>query len=203
MTGAAEPKEGGTPMKELEEKILREGEILPGNIVKVGRFLNQQLDVDFLMDMGREIARLFAGDGVTKVLTVEASGIALAVAAAAALHVPAVFAKKHASANLSGDLYTAEVYSYTHQKSYTVMVSREYLTAADRVLIVDDFLACGNAVNGLMRMVEEAGAALVGVSAAVEKGFQGGGDALRAKGIRVESLAVIDYMDEHTITYRS
>lgn len=190
-------------MKALEEKILREGKILPGNVVKVGGFLNQRLDVDFLMELGREIAQTFSDAGVNKVLTVEASGIALAVAAAAALHVPAVFAKKHASANLSGDLYTAEVYSYTHQKSYTIMVSREYLSAEDRVLIVDDFLACGNAVGGLMKMVQEAGATLVGVSAAIEKGFQGGGDALREKGIRVESLAVIESMDEHSIRFRA
>ena len=190
-------------MKALEEKILREGTILPGNIVKVGSFLNQRLDVDFLMEMGREIARLFDGEQVNKVLTVEASGIALAVAAAAALHVPAVFAKKHASANLSGDMYSAEVYSYTHQKTYTIMVSRDYITADDRVLIVDDFLACGNAVKGLMQMVEEAGATLVGVSAAIEKGFQGGGDALREKGIHVESLAVIDSMDDNSITFRA
>lgn len=189
-------------MKALEEKILREGEILPGSVVKVGGFLNQRLDVAFLMELGREIAARFAGESVSMVLTVEASGIALAVAAAAALHVPAAFAKKHASANLSGDLYTAEVYSYTHRKYYTIMLSREYLNASDRVLIVDDFLACGNAVGGLMKMVEEAGAALVGVSAAIEKGFQGGGDALRARGVRVESLAVIERMDDHSITFR-
>ena len=190
-------------MRALEEKIISEGTILPGNVVKVGGFLNQRLDVDFLMEMGREIAGLFDGEKVTKVLTVEASGIALAVAAAAALHVPAVFAKKHASANLSGDMYTAEVYSYTHQKSYTIMVSRDYLQAEDRVLIVDDFLACGNAVKGLMKMIDEAGATLVGVSAAIEKGFQGGGDALREKGIHVESLAIIDSMDDHSIQFRA
>ena len=187
----------------MEEKILQEGKILPGNVVKVGGFLNQRLDVEFLMEMGQEIARLFEGEQVNKVLTVEASGIALAVTAAAALHVPAVFAKKHASANLSGDMYTAEVYSYTHKKSYTIMISRDYLTADDRVLIVDDFLACGNAVKGLMQMVDEAGATLVGVSAAIEKGFQGGGDALREKGIHVESLAVIDSMDDHSIQFRA
>lgn len=190
-------------MKALEDKILREGQILPGNVVKVGGFLNQRLDVDFLMEMGREIAALFAEEKVNKVLTVEASGIALAVAAAAQLHVPAVFAKKHASANLSGDLYTAEVYSYTHQKSYTIMVSKDYLTSGDRVLIVDDFLACGNAVGGLMKMVADAGATLVGVSAAIEKGFQGGGDALRAKGIHVESLAVIESLSDGHITFRA
>ena len=189
-------------MKALEEKILREGEILPGNIVKVGRFLNQQIDVAFLMEMGREIARLFQNEGVTRVLTVEASGIPLAVAAAAALNVPMVFAKKHQSANLTGDLYSAEVFSFTHKKTYTIMMSRDYLSASDRVLIVDDFLALGNAVGGLIQIIDEAGASLAGVSAAIEKGFQGGGDALRAKDIRVESLAIIDAMDDTTITYR-
>ena len=190
-------------MKALEEKIISEGKILPGNVVKVGGFLNQRLDVNFLMEMGQEIARLFEGNQINKVLTVEASGIALAVAAAAALRVPAVFAKKHASANLSGDMYTAEVYSYTHKKTYTIMVSRDYLTADDRVLIVDDFLACGNAVKGLMQMVEEAGATMVGVSAAIEEGFQGGGDALREKGIHVESLAIIDSMGDDSIQFRA
>ena len=189
-------------MRALEEKILKEGEILPGNIVKVGRFLNQQMDVDFLMEMGREIYRLFGDQNVTKILTVEASGIALAVAAAAAFHVPAVFAKKHQSANLTGGLYTAQVYSFTHKKTYTIMMSRDYLSPQDRVLIVDDFLALGNAVKGLIHMVDEAGATLVGVCSAIEKGFQGGGDALRAQGIRVESLALIDSMDDHSIRYR-
>ena len=182
-------------MKALEEKILKEGQILPGNVVKVGGFLNQRLDVEFLMEMGREIADLFAGENVTKVLTVEASGIALAVAAAAQLHVPAVFAKKHASANLSGDLYTADVYSYTHKKSYTIMVSKDYLKAEDRVLIVDDFLACGNAVGGLMKMIDAAGATLVGVSAAIEKGFQGGGDALREKGAQEGDSVIVGDME--------
>ena len=190
-------------MKAQEEKILREGKVLPGEILKVGSFLNQQLDVAFIMEMGEEIARSFRDAGVTKVLTVETSGIALAVAAARALGVKAVFAKKHASANLSGDLYTAEVYSYTHRKTYTIMVAREYIAAEDCVLIVDDFLACGNAAKGLMKIAEEAGARLAGVSAAIEKGFQGGGDELRARGIRVESLAVIDaFLPDNTVRFR-
>ena len=190
-------------MKALEEKILAEGKILPGEILKVGSFFNQQMDVRFLMEMGEEIARAFRDAGVTKVLTVEASGIALAVAAAHALGVNAVFAKKSASANVSGELYTAEVYSYTHKNKNTISVSRDYITREDCVLVVDDFLATGNAINGLISIVEKAGAALAGVSAGIEKGFQGGGDALRAKGIRVESLAVIDaFTEDNCIRFR-
>ena len=191
-------------MKALEEKILAEGKVLPGEILKVGSFFNQQMDVRFLMEMGEEIARVFRDAGVTKVLTVEASGIALAVAAAYALGVNAVFAKKSASANVSGDLYTAEVYSYTHQNTNTISVSRDYITREDCILVVDDFLALGNAVNGLISIVAQAGAKLAGVSAGIEKGFQGGGDALRAKGIRVESLAVIDaFTEDNSIHFRS
>lgn len=190
-------------MKALEERIRREGKVLPGEILKVGSFFNQQVDVRLLMDMGVEIARAFCHAGVTKVLTVESSGIALAVAAAHALGVNAVFAKKSASANVSGELYTAEVYSYTHKKMNMISVSRDYITAEDCVLIVDDFLATGNAVNGLISIVEKAGARLAGVSAGIEKGFQGGGDALRARGIRVESLAVIDAFEaDNTIRFR-
>ena len=190
-------------MKALEEKILREGRILPGHILKVGSFFNQQMDIRLLMDMGGEIARAFRDSGVTKVLTVEASGIALAVAAAYALGVDAVFAKKNAAANVSGELYTAEVYSYTHKNTNVISVNREYITREDCVLVVDDFLATGNAVNGLISIVAAAGATLAGVSAGIEKGFQGGGDALRAKGIRVESLAVIDaFTEDNSIRFR-
>ena len=190
-------------MKALEEKILAEGEVLPGEILKVGSFFNQQIDVRFLMEMGGEIAGPFRSAGVTKVLTVESSGIALAVAAAHALGVNAVFAKKSASANVSGDLYTAEVYSYTHKNTNMIYVSRDYITEDDCVLVVDDFLALGNAVNGLISLVAQAGAKLAGVSAGIEKGFQGGGDALRARGIRVESLAVIDaFAEDNTIRFR-
>lgn len=191
-------------MKEMEEKILREAEILPGNILKVGGFLNQQLDVAFLLRMGREIAGTFLSTGVTKVLTVETSGIPLAFTVAQALGVNAAYAKKHASANLSGDTYSAEVYSYTHGKTYTILLSRDYLREGDRVLIVDDFLACGNAVRGLMSIAQQAGATVVGVAAAVEKGFQGGGDELRQRGLPVCSLAVIDeFTAEGGIRFRA
>jgi xanthine phosphoribosyltransferase len=195
-------RQGVFIMKALEEKILREGKILPGNVLKVSHFLNHQLDVDFLMEMGREIARLFEGAGVNKILTIEASGIALAVAAAAHMHVPVLFAKKSASSNMSADKYTTEVASYTHKRVYHVVVSRDLLSADDRVLIIDDFLACGNAMIGLMDLVRQAGGEVVGVSAAIEKGYQGGGDKLRAENIRVESLAIIDEMTENGIRFR-
>lgn len=189
-------------MKALEEKILKEGKILPGNILKVSHFLNHQLDVDFLMEMGKEISRLFADAGVTKILTIEASGIALAVAAAAHMHVPVLFAKKSASTNMSADKYVTQVASFTHNRVYHVQVSSDLLNANDRVLIVDDFLACGNAMIGLIDLVHQAGGEVVGVSAAIEKGYQGGGDKLRAENIRVESLAIIDEMLESGIRFR-
>lgn len=188
-------------MKAMEEKILAEGTVLPGHILKVGSFLNQQLDVQFLREVGEEIARLFCADGVTKVITLEASGIAIATLAALALGVPAVIVKKHASANQSKDVYTAEISSFTHKNVYTAAVAKEYLHASDRVLIVDDFLAQGNAIRGLMQMIEQAGATLVGCAIAVEKKFQGGGDELRAAGIRVESLAMVDRMTDDALTF--
>lgn len=190
-------------MKALEEKILREGTVLPGHILKVGSFLNQQLDVPFLMEMGREIARLFGESGVTKVLTIEASGIAVAVAAAAALGTPAVFAKKHKSKNVSGDVLTTTVHSYTHNTDYEIMVSREYISPDDRVLLVDDFLANGKALVGLAELVKQAGAETVGAAVAIEKGFQKGGDALREAGLRVESLAIVESMSDTSLTFRA
>lgn len=188
-------------MKALEEKILREGTVLPGNILKVGSFLNQQLDVQFLREVGEEIARLFRADGVTKVMTLEASGIAIATLAALSLGVPAVIVKKHASANQSKDVYEAEIASFTHHNTYVAAVAKEYLHASDRILIVDDFLACGNAIRGLMSMIEQAGATLVGCAIAVEKKFQGGGDELRREGIRVESLAMVDSMTDTGLSF--
>jgi len=188
-------------MKQMEEKILREGKILPGGILKVGGFLNQQIDTDFLKAMGGEIARLFAGSGVTKILTIEASGIAVAVAAGMAMGVPVVFAKKHRTSNVDGDTWSTVVHSFTHNMDYTVVVSRDYLTSADRVLLVDDFLANGAALRGLIELVRMAGASLAGACAAIEKRFQGGGDRLRAEGVRVESLAVIERMDGGEIEF--
>lgn len=183
-------------MKALEEKIISEGKVLPGNILKVGNFLNQQMDVEFIMEMGDEIARLFHDSGATKILTVETSGIAIAFAAAYAMKLPLVFAKKHASANMSGDTYTAEVASFTHKKVYQIAVSAEYIRKGEKVLLVDDFLAVGNALRGLMSICGQADAEVVGVAVAIEKQFQGGGDSLRAEGHRIEALAKIASLDE-------
>lgn len=189
-------------MKALEEKILKEGTVLPGNILKVGSFLNQQLDVDFLMEMGREVAGLFKDAGITKIMTIESSGIAVAVAVGAAMHLPAVFAKKHRTGNVSGDTYKTVVHSYTHGVDYEVVVSREYLTSDDKVLIVDDFLANGKALEGLMDIIKQAGAQTAGAAIAIEKGFQHGGDRLRTVGLRVESLAIVDSMEDGKIQFR-
>ena len=190
-------------MKELEEKILREGVVLPGEILKVGSFLNQQIDVAFLMHMGDEVARLYKGQEITKVLTIEDSGIAFAFAIAERLGVPMVFAKKHSSSNVSGEVYTARVHSYTHNRDNDIVISKEYLKSEDKILIADDFLAVGGALGGLLSIVDQAEASLVGCAIAIEKGFQGGGDRLRANGIRVESLAIIESMSDTSLTFRA
>ena len=189
-------------IRALEQRILTEGQILPGEVLKVGSFLNQQIDTKLLKEMGDEVARLFSSNNVTKVLTIESSGIALAYAAAVSLGVPMVFAKKHKSSNLAGNILTSKVFSYTHQQTYDIMVSGDYIKSDDVILIVDDFLAMGNALNGLIDITEQAGAKLAGCAIAIEKGFQGGGDALRAKGIRVESLAIIDKMTDDSLEFR-
>ena len=189
-------------MQALKDKILKEGTVLPGNILKVGSFLNHQLDVDFLMQMGKEIADIFSNDSVTKILTVETSGIAIAMGAAASMHVPVVFAKKHKTGNLSGEMYTTVVHSYTHGVDYNIVVNCDFLKPSDRVLIIDDFLANGKALLGLIDIINQSGATLVGCSCAIEKGFQKGGDKLRAEGIRVESLAIIESMDDTSVTFR-
>ena len=189
-------------MRLMEEKILSEGQILPGGILKVGSFLNQQIDTAFLRAMGQEIARLYAGCGVTKILTIEASGIAIAAAAAMELGVPMLFAKKHKTSNVDGTVYSTVVHSFTHGMDYTVVVSRDYLRPEDTVLLVDDFLANGAALRGLVALCEQAGASVAGAAIAIEKAFQGGGAALRAAGVRVESLAVIESMEDGTITFR-
>lgn len=189
-------------MQLMEDRILSEGKVLPGGILKVGGFLNQQIDTQLLGQIGEEVARLYQGEGVTKVLTIESSGIAIAAAVGMTMGVPVVFAKKHRSSNVDGKAYTAPVHSYTHNTDYTIVVSCDYLLSTDRVLLIDDFLANGQALQGLATLVNTAGATLVGAAVAIEKGFQGGGDALRAKGIRVESLAILDSMSEDRITFR-
>ncbi len=190
-------------MKSLEEKILREGKVLPGGVLKVGSFLNHQIDADFIMEMGREIARLFEGAGVTKILTVEASGIAIAIGAGAAMHVPVLFAKKSKTVNISGDVYQTVIHSFTHGVDYHVMVEKQFLQPDDKVLIVDDFLANGKAIEGLMNLATQSDATVVGVACAIEKGFQQGGDALRGQGLRVESLAIVERMDENGVVFRT
>ncbi len=189
-------------MKFLEEKILAEGRILPGPVLKVSSFLNHQMDPDLMMSLGAEIANRFQGDAVTKILTIESSGIAIAIAAGAHMHVPVLFAKKHRTSNVSGVLYQTLVHSYTHGTDYTVVVEREYLKSNDKVLIVDDFLANGAAVEGLCDLIRQADATAVGAAIAIEKGFQEGGRKLRASGMRVESLAIVDQMDENGIRFR-
>ena len=189
-------------MKLLEDMILKEGVVLPGDILKVGSFLNQQIDTKLVREMGEEIAGLFSCNNVTKVLTIESSGIAIAYAAGVAMGVPVVFAKKHSTTNLSGKVLSSKVFSYTHQQTYDIVVSADYITCDDTVLIVDDFLAKGNALNGLIDIVGQAGAKLAGCAIAIEKGFQGGGDSLRARGIRVESLAIIDSMTDDSLEFR-
>lgn len=189
-------------IKALEEKILKEGQVLPGNILKVGSFLNQQIDTAFLKEMGEEIASLFAGSGVNKLLTAEASGIAIATAAAFCMNVPLVFAKKGNPKNMSGDRLSAEVKSFTKGKVNVISADRAYIKSTDKILIIDDFLADGNALKGLLSIAKEAGAQIIGACVAIEKGFQGGGDAIRAAGIRVESLAIIDEMADGMIKFR-
>ena len=188
-------------MKAMEEKILKEGTVLPGGILKVGNFLNQQIDCEFLKEIGEEIARLFQDEGVTKILTIESSGIAIAAAAGLEMGVPVVFAKKHKSSNVDGEVYATTVHSFTHGNDYRAVVARDYLCEGDTVLLVDDFLASGNALYGLLRLVDMAGAKAVGAAIAIEKRFQRGGDDLRERGFRVESLACIESMDDGEIRF--
>ena len=192
---------GGIVMRALEEKILKEGKIFPGEILNVGSFLNQQIDSVFCMEMGKEAARLFADSTITKILTVEASGIAFAVSAGAALGVPMAFAKKHKSANVGGDVFHASVRSYTHGTVNEIVISRDYLQKGDKVLLADDFLASGEALRGLAELCRQAEAEIVGAVVAVEKWYQGGGDSLRKEGIRVESLAKIRKMTDDSIEF--
>ncbi|MBR5307386.1 MAG: xanthine phosphoribosyltransferase [Clostridia bacterium] len=189
-------------MKALEEKILKEGVVLPGNILKVGNFLNHRLDVGFLCEMGAEIARLFRDCGINKIVTIETSGIAIAMGAAIHMGVPVVFAKKNKSKNVSGEVYCTEVVSFTHKNVSQVIVEKKYLEAGDKVLLVDDFLANGMALKGLISICREAGVEICGAAIAIEKGFQKGGEEIRAMGIRVESLAIVESMTDDSITFR-
>lgn len=189
-------------MQLLKDMISTKGKVFPGNILKVDSFLNHQIDTDFLNEVGKEYYKRFKNDNVNKILTIEASGIGIACITAQHFHVPVVFAKKNKTKNIASDVYSSNVISYTHGREYTVIVSKQFLSPDDRVIILDDFLANGCAMMGLIDIVRESGATLVGVGAVIEKGFQRGGDMLRKNGIRVESLAIIDEMTDDSIVYR-
>lgn len=188
-------------MRELEERIRREGIVENGDVLKVDAFLNHQMDVGLFAAMGKEWARLFAGEGVNKILTIEASGIGIACIAAQEFGVPVVFAKKSRTKNIAGDVYKVEVPSFTHGGVSTVIVSKRFLLPTDRLLLIDDFLANGAALDGLISIVEQAGATVVGAGVCVEKAFQSGGVRLRGRGVRVEALARIAAMNETGIQF--
>lgn len=185
-------------MELLKARIRKDGRVRGNDVLKVDSFLNHQIDVDFLSEIGKEFSRRFEGSGVTKLLTIEASGIGIACITAQFFRVPVVFAKKNQTRNIAGDVYTSPVESFTHGRSYDIIVSKEFLTSKDRVLIIDDFLANGKALEGLCKLVEDAGATLVGAGIVIEKAFQPGGDRLRSQGIRIESLARVKSMNEKT-----
>ena len=190
-------------MKLLEEKIVAEGVAIGSDILKVDMFLNHQLDVNLLDEMGKEFYRLFKDAGATKVVTIESSGIAMAVFTAKYLGIPALFAKKSKHKNVGDDVYSANSYSFTHGKEYTMVVSKKYLNEGDKVLIIDDFMAGGNACNALLDIIGQAGAEVVGIGIGIEKGFQPGGDSLREKGYNIRSLAIVESMNDGKITFRN
>ena len=183
-------------MKLLEERIRKDGKIKGGDVLKVDSFLNHQMDVALFQEIGKEFYRLFGDCGVTKILTIEASGIGIACVAAQFFDCPVIFAKKNKTKNIAGDVYTSKVESFTHGKVYDIIVSKEFLLPGDRVLLIDDFLANGSALQGLIQLVRDAGAELVGAGICVEKAFQPGGNLIRSMGVRVESLARVKSMGE-------
>ena len=189
-------------MYKLEKMIIEKGEVKEGNILKVDSFLNHQLNPEFLYQMGEEFYRLFKDKEITRILTIEASGIAIAVMAALVFKVPLVFAKKTESLNLDKDIYTSKVFSYTKNKEYNIMISKKYLNQNDKILIIDDFLAEGNAMKGLIDVAEQSGAQISGIGIAIEKGFQQGGKILRAEGYNLESLAIVDELKPNHIKFR-
>ena len=185
-------------MNFLEERIVKDGVVKEGNVLKVDSFLNHQMDIGLLDQMGAEFKRRFAGKPINKILTIEASGIGIACIAARHFDVPVVFAKKSQSINLDGEMYVAEVESFTHKCINHVIVAKKFMSPEDHVLIIDDFLANGCALQGLIQIVQSAGATVEGIGIAIEKGFQHGGQKIRDKGIRLESLAIVDSMDDLT-----
>lgn len=186
-------------MEVLKQRIIEDGIVKKGNVLKVDSFLNHKIDVRLYDEIGKEFYRLFGNENVTKILTIEASGIGIACVTAQAFgYIPVVFAKKSKSSNISNDVYTSKVASFTHGVNYDIMVSKDYLNEGDRVLIIDDFLAMGEAINGLIDIVKQSGATLVGAGDVIEKGFQPGGREIREKGVHLESLAIIESMNSET-----
>lgn len=183
-------------MQLLKDRIIKDGKVRAGNVLKVDSFLNHQMDIDLFEEIGKEFKKRFADQEITKILTIEASGIGIACITARYFRVPVVFAKKTKTKNIAGDVYTGKVESFTHGRVYDIIVAKEFLTSGDKVLIIDDFLANGSALSGLSKLVRDAGATLVGAGIVIEKGFQEGGRLVRSQGVRVESLAIIDSMDE-------
>ena len=185
-------------MQLLKDRIRKDGKIKEGNVLKVDSFLNHQMDVMLFQEIGKEFKRRFADEEITKILTIEASGIGIACVAAEVFDVPVVFAKKTQTKNIAGDEYTTKVESFRHGRVYDIIVSKEFLGKGDKVLLIDDFLANGKALEGLAELVTKSGAELVGAGVVIEKGFQVGGDIIRSKGIHLESLAIVESMDEKT-----
>lgn len=188
-------------MQLLKDRIRKDGKIKSGDVLKVDSFLNHQMDIKLFEEIGKEFKRRFSDADINKILTIEASGIGIACIVAQYFDVPVVFAKKSKTKNIAGDVYTTKVESFTHGKVYDIMVAKEFLGAGDKVLLIDDFLANGKALEGLAAVVKDSGAELIGAGIVIEKGFQPGGDRLRADGIRVESLAIVESMDEKNGQY--
>lgn len=190
-------------MQLLKDRIRKDGIVKPGNVLKVDSFLNHQMDIPFINEIGKEFKARFSQNPITKILTIEASGIGIACITAQYFHVPVVFAKKSQSVNLDGDMYLTKVESFTHKKVYDVILSKKYLTPQDHVLLIDDFLANGCALLGLIDIVKKSGATLEGAGVVIEKGFQDGGKKIRDMGIHLESLAIIDSMTDSEVIFRS
>ena len=189
-------------MELLKERIRKDGKIRGADVLKVDRFLNHQMDVKLFAEMGKEFKRRFAGSEINKILTIEASGIGIACVVAQEFDCPVIFAKKSQTKNIDGAVYTSKVESFTHGKVYDVVVSKEYLNPGDKILLIDDFLANGAALQGLIKLVKDAGAEVVGAGIAIEKAFQPGGDMLRDQGVRIESLARVKSMsEEHGVEF--
>ncbi len=183
-------------MELLENRIKKDGEVLPGNILKVSSFLNHQIDVELMEKMGEEFYRIYKNSPITKIVTIESSGIAVAYSVARQFGKPLVFAKKNQTSNVNEDVFSTKIYSYTHNQEYNVVISKKFISPNDNILLVDDFLANGKALNGLINIVEQAGAKVCGICIAIEKGFQDGGKILREKGYQVESLAIVEKMTD-------